>query len=131
MRPSKNRLQAYTDGVVSIYEVKNGTVDGNRPKEALTLKVGGLRYEERMVGLTRIETAKNNGARIKYVLRCPLLRGVSPLDIAVPNDGTQYRIRYVQFPPEYPTSMDLTLEEIQAQYAVAPPEEEDDESEPA
>jgi hypothetical protein len=62
--------------------------------------------------------------KIAYVLRCPRLREISTQDIAIPNDGKQYRIENVQYPEDiYPPVMDLTLEELTAVYFICQPEE--------
>ena len=56
---------------------------------------------------------------MSYVLRCPRLRDVSAQDIAVPNDGKQYRIVLMQYPEDInPPVMDLTLEELNPVYDI-------------
>ncbi len=57
---------------------------------------------------------------VRYLLRCPLLRDVSTQDVAIPNDGKQYRIVQVQFQEDIdPSVMDLTLEELLQDYEIA------------
>jgi SPP1 family predicted phage head-tail adaptor len=112
------KMQSFNDGVVSIYAVSDTSLDGGMPAEALTHK-RTLRYYERTVGLTRFYTAKQTNVNVKYVLRCPLLRDVSAQDVAIPNDGKQYRIVQVQFPEDVdPSVMDLTLEELLQDYDI-------------
>ena len=114
----KAKSQTHNDGTVRVYEVENVAQPGNRPKEGLVLK-RTLRYKERTVGLTRTRLALQTGANISYVLRCPRLRDVSPQDVAIPNDGHQYRITMVQYPEDTnPPEMDLELERLEHEYAV-------------
>lgn len=110
--------QAFNDGIVKIYEVTNTAQDGGMPVECLALKQT-LRYKERTVGLSRFWAAAQANVRVSYVLRCPRLRDVSAQDIAVPNDGKQYRIVLMQYPEDInPPVMDLTLEELNPVYDI-------------
>ena len=116
------KTQTFNDGIVYIYDLTDNT---------LTLK-RSLRYHERTVGLSRHYIAKQSQVKIAYVLRCPRLRDVSAQDIAIPNDGKQYRIEQIQYPEDIdPPVMDLTLEELTAYYDIYQPAEvEDGEDEP-
>lgn len=115
----QKKIQTFNDGIVNIYSVKNIAEPGNMPKEGLTLKVGPLRYKERTVGMSRYWTAMQAQARIDTVLRVQRIRGVSVQDIAVPNDGEQYRIKQIQYPEDVvPDVMDLSLERIDAKYDI-------------
>jgi hypothetical protein len=110
--------QSFNGGVVKIYEVTNTASPGGMPVEGLSLKQT-LRYKERAVGLTRRNFARQDNVVIKYVLRCPRVRNVSAQDVAIPNDGKQYRIWDVQYPEDIdPPVMDLTLEEMRAEYDI-------------
>ena len=116
MLQSKPTNQAFSDGLVRIYAVTNAAEAGNKPVERLALK-HTLRYEQRIVGMSRHYVALQANVKISHVLRCPRLATVSTQDIAKPNDGRQYRIVQVQYPPDVvPPCMDLTLEEVAAQY---------------
>ena len=87
--------------------------------EALTLKET-LRYKERTTGNQRYYLAMQAGAKVDAVIRCPLRRNVSGQDIAIPNDGKQYRITLVQYPEDAePPVMDLTLERTTEDYELA------------
>jgi hypothetical protein len=120
----QNKIQTFNDGVVRIYDVSNSASPGDMPVEALTLKET-LRYHERTVGITRQSAAKQDNAEIKYVLRCPRRRNVSAQDVAIPNDGSQYRIWAVQYPEDiHPPVMDLTLQVITAVFDIYQPEGE-------
>lgn len=115
----KTLTQTFNDGVVDIYNVDNIALAGNKPKQGLTKKVGPLRYEERVVGMTRFWTAKQSNAKVQQILRTPRVANVNIDDIAVPNDGTQYRILQVQYPPNVePPVMDLSLEKLEVIYDI-------------
>lgn len=121
------KTQSYNDGVLNIYSVENVASPGEMPADKITLKES-LRYEERTVGMTRFYAAMQNNVNIKYVLRCPRIRSVSTLDVAIPNDGKQYKIVQIQYPKDVePPSMDLTLEELTAVYDIWQPDPEEPE----
>lgn len=111
--------QTHNDGTVKIYSVGNIAVPPLMPKEGLIHK-STLRYKERTVGLQRTQVAMQDGVTISYVLRCPMRRDVSAQDVAVPNDGKQYRIRRVTYPEDIsPPVMDLELSEVTTVYDIA------------
>jgi SPP1 family predicted phage head-tail adaptor len=115
----RKKAQTHNDGVVKIYSVENISPPGGMPKESLVLKEI-LRYHERTVGNQRYYQAKQAGAKVDMVLRCPLRRNVSGQDIAIPNDGKQYRVTFVQYPEDAePPVMDLTLERTTQDYELA------------
>lgn len=112
------KAQTHNDGIVKIYNVTNIAVPPDRPKEGLELK-HILRYKERTVGLTRQNIAQQAGVTVAYVLRVPRLRDVSAQDVAIPNDGKQYRIRRVTYPEDIsPPVMDLELSETEVVYDI-------------
>lgn len=114
----RSKAQRFNGGTVRIYTVTNSAEDGAKPVETLTL-APTLRYHERTVGLTRYYEALQANVRVQYVLRCPRLTSVSTQDVAIPNDGRQYRIVQVQYPEDVqPPVMDLTLEEVAATYDI-------------
>lgn len=105
------KIQPFDDGVVRIYNTNGPRTIAAEPKSS-------LRYHERTVGVARHYAAQQANAKVSYVLRCPRLRSVSTQDIAIPNDGRQYMITLVQYPEDViPAAMDLTLEEVRADYA--------------
>lgn len=110
------KIQSFNDGTVKIYDVTNTAPPGAKPVEGLSLKQT-LRYTERTVGLTRYYAALQANVKIQYLLRCQQLRGISTQDIAIPNDGKQYRIIQIQYPEDIdPPVMDLTLERLVQDY---------------
>lgn len=116
---NKLKSQSHNDGTVRIYNVANIAKPPDLPKEKLELKAT-LRYKERTVGLTRTNIAEQSGVKVAYVLRCPRQRAVSAQDVAIPNDGKQYRIRRVTYPEDiYPPVMDIELSEVETVYDIA------------
>lgn len=121
MRPRTDNgvSQTYNDGLVAVYTVTDAARPGYQPVERLTKKAV-LRYEERQLGLQRAYLAKQNQADVERVLRTPRLRGVSTQDVAVTEDGRQYRIDLVQSVADvWPPSMDLTLARLEQDCGVS------------
>jgi hypothetical protein len=78
---------------------------------------------------TQLRTGRQANVRVQVcVCAVSALRDVSTQDIAIPNDGKQYRIVEIQYPEDVdPPVMDLTFEEIKQCYDIYQPvtEEED------
>ncbi len=111
--------QNYNDGVVTIYCETDTAKPGFKPQPSLKHKLT-LRYEERRLGLQRYYEGRQNQVQIERVLRVPRAVGVSSQDVAVTEDGKQYRIDLVQAVTDvYPPSMDLTLARIEQKYEVS------------
>lgn len=118
-RPDSEVTQAYNDGVVTVYAVTDAARPGYQPKPALIRKVT-LRYEEQRLGIQRFYSGKQSQAEIERVVRTPRLSCVSSQDVAVTEDGRQYRIDMVQSVPDiWPASMDLTLAKVAQNYDVS------------
>ena len=118
-RPDSEVTQAYNDGVVTVYAVTDAARPGYQPKPALTPKAV-LRYEEQRLGIQRFYSGKQNQVEIERVVRTPRLSCVSSQDVAVTEDGRQYRIDMVQSVPDiWPASMDLTLAKVAQNYDVS------------
>lgn len=118
-RPKGEVTQAYNDGVVTVYAVTDAGSPGGLPVEK-PVKKAVLRYEERRLGLQRYYEGKQNQVEVERVLRTPRRKGVSSQDLAVTEDGQQYRIDLVQSATDvYPPSMDLTLTRITQKYDVS------------
>lgn len=101
--------------MVRICAAANAAPPGAAPQAQLEQR-WELRYEERTVGVTRHYAAMQANDRVDMVLRVPL-RPVSALDVAVPNDGRQYRITLVQRPKDVePPCLDLTLRRLEMDY---------------
>lgn len=114
----KPTTQPFKDGVVKIYTVTNISLPGNMPKDGLVLK-NTLRYDERTVGMGRFWTAMQAQVKVEQLLRMPRLGIISTQDIAVPNDGEQYKIIQIQYPDGVePPSMDLSLERVDSNYEI-------------
>lgn len=117
-RPSHEITQGYGDGVVTVYAVQNIAAPGLRPQEGLVKKIT-LRYEEQRLGIQRYYSGRQNQVEIQRVLRVPRAGDVSTQDVAITQDGKQYRIDLVQAVTDvHPPSVDLTLAKIEQQYEV-------------
>lgn len=78
-----------------------------------------LRYDEQRLGIQRYYAAMQNQVQVERVLRVPRAGNVNSQDVAVTEDGRQYRIDLVQdVPGVYPPSLDLTLTKIEQEYEV-------------
>lgn len=118
-RPNSEVTQPYNDGVVTVYAVTDAARPGYQPKPALIRKVT-LRYEEQRLGIQRFYSGKQNQVELERVIRTPRLACVSSQDVAVTEDGRQYRIDMVQSVPDiWPASMDLTLAKVAQNYDVS------------
>ena len=105
--------QRYNDGVVRIYSVEDTAAPGYAPVETPTLKIT-LRYEERRLGISRYFYGQQNQLQIDRVLRVQRAGKVTSQDIAVTEDGQNYRVDLVQSVPDvWPESVDLTLSKIE------------------
>lgn len=122
-RPGNEISQAYNDGLVSVYKVTDVGEPGYAPVPRLELRVK-LRYAELKLGILRFYSAKQNNAKVERVLRVPRRPDISTQDVAVTEDGRQYRIGLVQLAKDvFPPSLDLTLEAVEQDYEF--PEETD------
>lgn len=120
----KQQTQTFNDGVLTIYKVTNIAAAGRMPKDGLSSKKGPLRYDERIVGMGRYWTAKQENVKVDRLIRVPLFREVSTQDVVIPNDGEQYSIKQIQYPKDVvPPCMDLSLERLEAAYDIEQPDE--------
>lgn len=120
-RTDNGVTQNFGDGVVKIYTVTNSAQPGYQPVPALTLKCV-LRYEEQRLGIQRYYSGRQNQVEIERVLRVPRYGGITNQDVAVTEDGRQFRIDMVQNVTDvYPASLDLTLAKIEQEIEVSAP----------
>ena len=112
-RPKNEISQSFNDGVAEIYEQTDAAAPGYQPRPELKKKIT-LRYEERKLGIQRYYSAAQNQQRIERVLRVPKTAKVNSQDVAITEDGRQYRIELVQTVPDvYPPCVDITLSRIE------------------
>ena len=117
-RPKNEISQTYNDGIVTICEVVNIAPPGYAPVENLLPKVK-QGYEERAMGINRYYAAAQNQVQIQRVIRIQKSVGIDSQDVAITEDGHQYRIDMVQAVMDvYPPSLDLTLAKIEHEYEV-------------
>lgn len=115
-RPKGEISQAFNDGIVTVYSVEDNAPAGFRPVEKLTKKAA-LRYEERRLGIQRFYSGMQNQIEIERVLRVPFFE-ISNQDIAITEDGRQYRIDLVQKVMDvFPDCLDITLSKIEQKYS--------------
>lgn len=109
--------QPFNDGVVRIYDVADVAAPGLKPQEGLKLTLT-LRYAERKLGINRYYAAKQNQVEVERVLRVPRVPGLNAQQVAITEDGRQYRIDMVQLAADVlPPSVDITLAAIKQDYA--------------
>lgn len=110
---SDNRIsQAFNDGVAQICFVVDVAEPGYKPVEKLEPFVT-LRYENQRVGVQRYYAAMQNQVQVDRVIRVPRAR-ITTQEVAVTEDGEEYRIDQVQEVPEvWPPCLDLTLTRIE------------------
>ena len=119
-RPNHEITESYNDGIVNIYTVQDGAAPGYRPMPVLVL-VKRMRYQERYLGINRLYSGRQNQVDIQRILRVMKVPGVSSQDVAITEDGQQYRIDSVQNVLDvYPPCMDLTLAKVEQKYEVKP-----------
>lgn len=110
----------YDDGIVKIYRLENGAKKGDKPIEKAVYKSSyHFSYED--VGLTRYYSALSAKQQIECVIGIYLDRSILTNDIAVMEDGNQYRIQFVQHPMDEEDEMRytrLTLERINDRYVI-------------
>lgn len=112
-RPGNEITQSFNDGLVTIYKTADGAQPGRLPVPVLE-KTLTLRYEERQLGIRRYYSARQNQVQIERVVRVPRTGRVSSQDVAVTEDGRQYRVDWVQAVKDvYPDSVDLTLAAVE------------------
>jgi len=112
------QTQSFNDGIVNVYSVGNIATPGNMPKDGLTIRISNLRYEERIVGMSRYWTALQDQAKIEQLIRVPRINSVTVHDVAILN-GQQCDIKQVQYIQDIePPCMDLSLERLEVAYEV-------------
>lgn len=117
-RPSNQVTQSYNDGVVSIYSVEDAARPGYQPKPKLTKKVS-LRYEEQRLGIQRYYSGRQNQVDIERVIRTQRVGNVNNQNVAITEDGRQYRVDLVQSVMDvWPESVDITLAKIEQEFEV-------------
>lgn len=111
-RPNHIITQPLNDGMVRICDVVNAAEPGLLPVKKLYPKVA-LRYENQRVGINRFYSGMQNQIQVDKVIRVPKAIVVTSKDIAVTEDGQEYRIEQVQDVLDvYPVCLDLTLSRI-------------------
>lgn len=113
----KTLTQTFNDGVLSIFKVENIAESGNMPKDGLVLKYGPLRYEERIVGITRNTYAMQSQSSIEQLLRIQRIGDVSVHDVVILSNGSQFDVYQAQYINDTePRCIDLSLTRLEVAY---------------
>ena len=111
-RPNHIITQPLNDGIVRICDLVNAYQPGYMPVQVLRPKVQ-LRYENQRVGINRFYSGMQNQIQVDKVIRVPKAIVITTKDVAVTEDGAEYRIDQVQDVTDvYPACLDLTLTRI-------------------
>lgn len=123
---TRNQIQAYNDGLISIYRITNTAEPGEMPNHNPVLQNDGINYANRIVGMSRFWMGMQSNARIDRMIRIPRGPIVHPLDIVETEDGDRYEIKQIQYPPDViPLSIDLSLQLIKTREDLDPAPEAD------
>ena len=91
---------------------------GYQPEPKLTKKVS-LRYEEQRLGIQRYYSGRQNQVDIERVIRTQRVGNVNNQNVAITEDGRQYRVDLVQSVMDvWPESVDITLAKIEQEFEV-------------
>ena len=111
MRITQEKRLTFNDGIARICTVGNIAPPGDKPQEGLT---GRLRlcFGYETIGVRRHYAAMQGRVQLSELIRVPLHRDISVLDVCVIGD-VQYRIRQVQHigdtrPPHTKLSLERT-----------------------
>ena len=119
-RPAHDITQGFNSGIVKIYKTENSAKPGHKAAEQLKNPPVTLRYDEQRTGVTRFYAAKQNNIQIDRVIRCPAVPGIDSQDVAVTEDGMQYRIDQIQVVKNvWPACVDISLVKIVQRLEVA------------
>ncbi len=119
-RPAHDITQGFNSGIVKIYKTVNSAQPGHKAAEQLKNSPVTLRYDEQRTGVTRFYAAKQNNIQIDRVIRCPRVSGIDTQDVAVTEDGMQYRIDQIQVVKNvWPACVDISLVKIVQRLEVA------------
>lgn len=119
-RPAHDITQPFNSGIVKIYKTENSAQPGHKVAEQLKNNPVTLRYDEQRTGVTRYYAAKQANIQIERVLRCPAVPGIDTQDVAITEDGMQYRIEQIQTVDNiWPACIDISLSKIVQRLEVA------------
>lgn len=105
--------QPLNDGIVQICRVVDVSEPGYRPVEKLE-PIVTLRYENQRVGIQRYFSGMQNQIQVDKVIRVQKAMEITNQNVAVTEDGAEYRIDLVQAVTGiFPRCVDLTLTRIE------------------
>ena len=119
-RPTHDITQPFNSGIVKIYKTENSAQPGHKVAEQLKKNPVTLRYDEQRTGITRFYSAQQVNIQIARLIRCPEVPGIDTQDVAVTEDGMQYRIEQIQTVDNiWPACVDISLSKIVQRLEVA------------
>lgn len=105
--------QPLNDGIVQICRVVDVSESGYRPVKKLE-PIVTLRYENQRVGIQRYFSGMQNQIQVDKVIRVQKALEITNQNVAVTEDGAEYRIDLVQdVTGIFPRCVDLTLTRIE------------------
>lgn len=105
--------QPLNDGIVQICRVVDVSESGYRPVKKLE-PIVTLRYENQRVGIQRYFSGMQNQIQVDKVIRVQKALEITSQNVAVTEDGAEYRIDLVQdVTGIFPRCVDLTLTRIE------------------
>lgn len=105
--------QPLNDGIVQICRVVDVSESGYRPVKKLE-PIVTLRYENQRVGIQRYFSSMQNQIQVDKVIRVQKALEITNQNVAVTEDGAEYRIDLVQdVTGIFPRCVDLTLTRIE------------------
>jgi len=114
--------QTFEDGIVTVYRLEDTAAPGYLPKPK-PVKMAKLWYAELRMGLTRYYAARQNNVTVERVVRVPRGAAIAVQDIAVTEDGREYRIDLIQTADGvFPPSLDVTLAKVSQRHLTPVPE---------
>mgnify|MGYP004728242163 FL=1 len=117
-RPNNDITQQYNSGVLTVCALTDAAQPGYKPILKLTQKAAP-RYEEPRLGIARLYQSRQAQVEIERVVRVQRGPDISPQDVAITEDGRQYRIDTVQAVMDvWPPSLDMSLVRITQAYEV-------------
>jgi hypothetical protein len=110
-----NRHQAFSDGVARFCPIVNVAENGRQPEEALGEPFLRVRYDNRAIGIRRMEAIMEGlGQRAEKIIRVPNAKGVETDTGCALEDGEEYRvIRVLDVLDAAPVCYDVALERFE------------------
>jgi hypothetical protein len=100
----RTKIQTFNSGICSIYKIGNNDV--------LSLKIGGIRFDDRTVGSERFFKAADFQLKASKMIRIPFIDEPKANDIIVIGENQYNMIQVQSIYDTYPKCWQITLQEI-------------------